>query len=997
MTKKQFRIIATTAFFLLVLAIPAIKGLSWNTGRAGREQWTIIFQWPGQDAVSIERDLGKELENQLERLYGLVDLNMLCEYGQLKVYLECRDNTQSDNLREIIDLVHSRLPKNVPRPQLLNYRDDEGPVWVVAVTGESEELHAGALALKNRLSTIEEAGECELLGLEEVEYVFNFEDTLIEHSGLSLQEIIGAIKLGISASRAGQTNKGRAHGLYIQPGLPLKDSTWGGRPYYLESGNGLRLNDYGYGQWEARNRGDRAFLNGQDLVLLTLRSGKAGNLPNLSEKINCLANEVLKDFPLLSLTVLKDSGGEIKKARYELIKASSFSVLLVFIACLFLCLWRMPSGKGLVLSLFTLFSLALTLFFSGIVLMLLGLSQTEAFLLALAISAGFLADSFLITLDTVLQGRELGLERGCKQKINRLLLPSIGTSLIALLPILSVEGTEIKIIAQVLLVSIFISFVCARYFYLPFILEDPSVSGHIMGKNRRVFNVRPVKRVVFIFSKYIMQQNKKFLAIIFIASLLSFVGMCSLSSPGKKPLANEFYAQISFEAGTKNSIVEEEVKELQGALVKKFRGIDVWSSISQQVAKLHVVFKDSKVSHLELSDYLKKISINYGFLHIPEDESGGAWWQIEMLGESYEQARRWAIELAQKYREQEEVQEVVLYFAPLKPSIYIVPDAMALISSGIYVQDLYLNLRRKTDGLVVGKYLKENIERDVRIGSAISAKDQAPSLQKLMSVPIALGKGKMLALKDLAHIEQIGQPTSILKSNRQASASFSFKTGHSNVQGAKRLYEKIKEASPLPLLYRSEFDKQALNIERESKHLKALVFLSLISCIIYLILLQESLKGPLVCLLVLLPSIGLVFPIMFIFRVELDREALCAFMVLCGFAINAAIVVFETIKTSSKKLLSPRAAGDKNKNIRRALYISLIECGPIVFANSATGFLACLPFIFVKNNHNILAQKLSIICATGSVLSAVFALLLLPVLYVYAGKYTLLDVPANNA
>jgi len=27
----------------------------------------------------------------------------------------------------------------------------------------------------------------------------------------------------------------------------------------------------------------------------------------------------------------------------------------------------------------------------------------------------------------------------------------------------------------------------------------------------------------------------------------------------------------------------------------------------------------------------------------------------------------------------------------------------------------------------------------------------------------------------------------------------------------------------------------------------------------------------------------------------------------------------------------------------------------------------------------------------------VFALLLLPVLYVYAGKYTLLDVPANNA
>ena len=164
-------------------------------------QITIATVYKGAAPEEVETLITKLIEESVGTVSGVKNLRSISKEALSLVMVEFNWGSNMDlssmAVREKIDLIKERLPRGCNEPIVVKYNPFELPVMVLNITGEytaSELLQISRTNLKNELEKVEGVASCVLSGGTEKEIKVEVDQARLTASGLSMLDVVEAIK-----------------------------------------------------------------------------------------------------------------------------------------------------------------------------------------------------------------------------------------------------------------------------------------------------------------------------------------------------------------------------------------------------------------------------------------------------------------------------------------------------------------------------------------------------------------------------------------------------------------------------------------------------------------------------------------------------------------------------------------------------------------------------------------------------------------------------------
>lgn len=165
-------------------------------------QITVLTSYEGAAPEEIETLITKIVEEAVGTVNNVKRISSNSKEGMSLVMIEFNWGTNMDfaslSVREKIDLIKERLPREAKEPIVMKYNPFDLPVMTISVTGERSPLEMRNLCrkmLKDELEKIEGVASVEITGGREREILVDVDQSRLQASGLSLLEVVNTIKL----------------------------------------------------------------------------------------------------------------------------------------------------------------------------------------------------------------------------------------------------------------------------------------------------------------------------------------------------------------------------------------------------------------------------------------------------------------------------------------------------------------------------------------------------------------------------------------------------------------------------------------------------------------------------------------------------------------------------------------------------------------------------------------------------------------------------------
>lgn len=208
MTLSEFSVKRPVTISMVFSGLIIIGVISWM--RLPRElfppivfpQLSIVTNYKNAAPEEVETLITKPIEEVVGTVPNLRRISSTSKEGLSLVFADFNWGTSMDfaslSVREKIDLIKERLPRESEDPIVIKYNPLELPVMVLSVTGEKfspyELREICRRQVKEELGKLEGVASVTLIGGEEREILVNIDQGRLQASGLSLLSIVRALR-----------------------------------------------------------------------------------------------------------------------------------------------------------------------------------------------------------------------------------------------------------------------------------------------------------------------------------------------------------------------------------------------------------------------------------------------------------------------------------------------------------------------------------------------------------------------------------------------------------------------------------------------------------------------------------------------------------------------------------------------------------------------------------------------------------------------------------
>ncbi len=500
----QFSVSNPVFVNILMIAILVIGSLTLY--RMPKEQFSevpfyfinIMVPWPGVSAEEIEQQVAIPIEEEMQGLDELDSVSSFSAEGVGIVNIRFDDGISQDKFDKLYTDVNTKfskvdLPEDSLNPSVNTFSsNDFAPVIEIILSGDVgyDELVKSAERLVDPLRRIREVQDVTIIGDRDRQIILSTDRADIEARGISLDELVRAVKSRNVNVPGGTLNTDTRNYLVRTVG-EVDDITAFGEVIIRQTtdASGLvRVRDVARVFEEYDKDGQRVRLDGETAITVRITKVPKGNSIRIIKEVKKAKEEwddrISDD---IEISYLNDSSYPIQSSIRILLNNAIFGLIfLIVILCLFI---------GLRNALITALGIPVTFAITFILLEATGQTFNTNTLFGMVLVLGLIVDHAIVITENCFRYRQQGLNLydAAVQGTNQVAIPVIAataTTVAAFLPLMIVPGTMGKFL-RVIPLTVTIALVASTaeaLVFLPSHYSDWPI-GKNVRKQERVFNI----------------------------------------------------------------------------------------------------------------------------------------------------------------------------------------------------------------------------------------------------------------------------------------------------------------------------------------------------------------------------------------------------------------------------------------------------------------------------------------------------------------------------
>ena len=968
---------------------------------------TIRTIYPGASPIEIETEVARRIEDAVGQIDGLKHLNNACMENVCITILEFNLGVDVDiaatDVREKLDLILNKLPKEVESPQVLKFDINAVPVIDLALTGKvplSTLYDFADNELKDRLSVIPGVAEVRRIGGAKLEVHTLLDRNKLAAYNLSTFDVINAIKNEVRTIPAGHIQD---HGSEFSVRYNADFNTiqqLGELEIKNQKGARCYLRDLGSIQMGTDEIRQAAFLDGNPAIAIRIVKKAEANAVDVTHRIRDILTDIQKQLPGdMHLTWVSDNGHFIQ-ATVNSTFANVWEGVLLTAIILFLFLHNLRS------TFIVAVTMPISILISLVFIQWLHYSLNLSTLLALGLSVGVLVTNSIVILENIVKRlQETGNPRQAArigaEEVAIAVLASAGTNVVVLFPI-AIMGGKVGLFFRpfavtmmiVTLVSLFISFTLTPILCSILLRKETRKQGgiiHYLEQQWDAFfdymaqayshTIRNLSRHRTISTAVLLVAILLFMSAIMLLPKVGF-SFFKEADRGKIFVRLEFPTTYSLnETIQRTRNIEQKLLKIPTCLhtyttVGKVDGILGQVSEGVYLSQILCIFPD-KIYRPFTSDQLlaqirKQLADEtdcIASVSIPAIMGGQANpIELEIHGKDLTILDNLANKACEISHSLEGFVDPDTSVRPGKPELEIKPNRPVL--ADLHYPALWLGtiIRANLAGIKAGTFKKGDRSYDIRVKLKPEAgKDQVKNFR-------APGiTGQAITLNSVADIQETRMPIQILRVDKErVTKLFSQLIGNYPLgKAVKALSHALNTQASFPAGYSYRYaGTYEVMAEANAEFLKAGIMAILLTYLTLAALL-ESFRQPFIILVTIpLALIGVLWAL-FINGESISMFVLLGFVMLIGIVVNNAILIMDEVNQEVADNTTPHKAMEDaiNHKFRPIIMITL------------AAILGMLPLALSHGLGSEFRNDIGSASVGGIFVSALLTLLIIPILY----------------
>jgi hydrophobic/amphiphilic exporter-1 (mainly G- bacteria), HAE1 family len=972
--------------------------------------------YPGAGPEEIETQVTDRIE---EAVSGLAGIDVLRSFSQENVSivviqfdLGVHPDQAAIDVRDRIEIVRGLLPSEVEAPIVQKFDIGALPVMDLALSGPqgTDALYELAdLDLRERFSRVAGVAGVQIVGgrAREVEVLVSPER--LQGYGVTLSEIVNLIQAENVSVPSGRITEARVDVPVRVVGEYRSVAEIEELRLFAGGGQVVRLGDLATVREGFEDASQIARFNGEAAVSISIQKRSDANPVATAAGVRAEIERISQDLPPgTQIAIVRDGSSFIQDSINDVLWNLLIGILLTtLVLFLFLHSWR-----G---TLIAAAAMPVTIISTFLLMDAAGFTLNVMTLMALSITVGILVTNTIVVLENIYRHLDLGEDpRGAAWKgtseIGVAVAASTLTNLVVFTPIAFMEG----IIGQFFyafgltvvfatVFSIFISFTLAPLLAARLLRTNETEHEESEGRlaplwRRWDAGYRELERSYRGALEWALGRPRNgwlVIGSIFALSMVSlfiagrFVGgefipssdegaiRVELELPSGTPLQRT--SEVAAEAERRIAAladVESMLTTIAGG-GGDFTSVGGGANVAQILVTLREGGRTSDQVLRELRPSLADLP-DATISAVPTDPSavGGAQApiQLQVSGPDYAVLRDIAERLTGELALVAQLSDVNNTLEEPRNEVVFRPDRASLADHGLTVGQVGQLVRSSVAGTVAGVYRGEvGRERDIRVRLAEDARQQAAQVG---DIQVRTARGAV-AISSLGELVETTSPTAIQRVDRVRTVEIEAQIGQGTLTDAVAAIQQRMEAASLPPGYEwritGEFEQFG---DALSAVLVALI-LAITLTYIVLAMILESFVHPFTIMLTLpLGAVG-AFLGLFLWGASINIFSMMAIIMLVGIVVNNAILILDYTAQLRAKGMSM---------IEALLEAAPARLRPIVMSNIAIVF-ALIPQAVSTGAGANFRVPMAVVTIGGVVLSAVFTLFLIPVIYTKLDRF----------
>lgn len=1012
----EFAVRRPVAVLMAILAIALLGGVAFNRlaidllPRMNIPVAAVLTSYEGAGPQEVEEMVTRRIEEAVATVENVKEISSVSYPGTSMVTVTFNWGTDMDvatqDIRAKIDQIRRMFPDEVGSPVVLKYDPSMMPIAVYGLSGRQGEVELKQLAekvIKPRLERIAGVASASIYGGREREIRVLLDAARMEGYGISLNQVVEALRAANVDLSGGKVKEGRTEYLVRIPGsfYDLKDIE--GVVVPAGDGAAVRLLDFARVEDGYKEVATASRLDGRPSIGVIIQKQPTANTVEVMRSVRREVAAMERELPGdIRFRVAFDQAGFIEDSIRDLTKNVIFgAVLAAFIIYVFLGSVRST------LIICTAIPVAfvgacMLIYFSGETLNMMTLG-------GLALGVGMIVDDAIVVLENIHRHRRQGASaveaatRGAAE-VGGAVIGATLTSIAVFIPVVFVTGLTSELftplsltVAFALGASLFVALTLIPMLASRLLREAPAPTDNLPRRFRLPRPSGAWLEPIGAFYRKILgwglqhrRQTVGMAAAAFMVSVLlvPLVGVEFLPATDQ----GQVNVTVRMPRGTSFAATDRVVAQIEREAVRlpEVQTIFVTVGAGSHEARagygaaepdramidLQLVGRSKRErSAAEVAEALRRRLAGIPGAEIevtaPKTMFGGGLMgapvEVILKGDDLDTLKAIADRARAEIARVPGVRDLETSLGEGRPEARVIVDREQAAARGLAVAAVASAVRGAIQGEVATRYRVEGDEIDVRVQLEERARE---NLQDLENVTL-VGPAGPVKLRDVARVEIAEGPVAIERRDQARVVAITANLEGRDLNSVMRDIRQRLARIPLPPGYRFEYGGEAQEMAESFGTLSTALVLAVLLVYMILAIQFESLGQPLALMLAVPVAVtGMVLGLLLSGR-AFNVPAFIGVIVTVGVVVKNAIVLIDYINQL-------RARGlERDEAIMQAGSIRLRP----VLMTAGTTILAMLPLALGIGEGAELEAPLATVVVGGLLFSTLVSLVLVPVVY----------------
>lgn len=969
---------------------------------------SVIVSYPGASTESVEQQVTKPIEDVLSSISHFKQVRSATRPGRAEIFVELDSNADVDlvaiEATKKVSSIRKELPDDIDEPVVIKRSSDEYPIMEIAVTAPFDASDIYSMAentFSERLQQAAGVADIELSGGREKEIAVDVDKERLNYYGLTLKDIIQAIKdenVLVSSGSVYSDVKQTTVRLNAQYLSAEEIGT-----IQIKAANGLyiKLQDVATVQARDKRAVKYSRVDGNDAVAIEVYKASGANIVDAADSVLLQLEKLKIEYPDYIFTVVYDQSdfvrNSLKNTFYTLMEGLFTTGLVLY---LFLRGWKSSAA--------VMIAIPVSLIATFFLMYLSGFTFNMMSLMGMALCIGILVDDSIVVLENIHRYIDEGYpaDEAAELGRNEIGMAAIAMTLcdiVVFLPIAFMESSTGQFFKQfgltivfATLMSLIVSFtltpMMASKFYARGIKLPKGKIWDFLDKAEinTIFTYEKILKKCLLHPKKVLVT----VGISFIVAVLlvpmGIVGSEYMPRTDESAIQVNIELPIGYNAEQTNEVlllfddyllnipeIEHHLSnvtttESNGKISislynRRERSKDVWQIADDIRTFAKTNLGDVKVRVNEIQSSVTGVSGGKTLVRSPI--------QIELKGSDMSLLVKESEKVQKIFQETAGIKDIKSSYTEGVPELKVTADRDKLKFYGTTLANLIKSFSAAVSGKNAGVLANDpnNRGHDTDITVKFSGSDGF-FINDIKSIPVPAENGNVY-LGDIANVEESIGPITIRRVNKERIINIQSNLTDRPLNEVLQELKSKLEQSNLQCTY--EFTGQATSMNDSFKEMAMALSMSLLLIYLLLAVLYESIFTPLIRMFSL--PLGIIGAIVCLLLTgnTINLYSLIGILVMDGLVAKNGTLLLDYTLTLMHK----------GKNALEAV----IEAGKVrlkpIFMTALTMVVGMLPTALAMTEGSETRVSMAWVIIGGMITSTVFTLIVIPIIFLWIQKH----------